>query len=302
MALSHRRDGKRVSDCLKPTAFDRYHPVVAAAFFACAIAYSMVAFHPACIVASLVAGFCYSAYVRGLHASLRTALWQVPLVAIVAVANPIFSASGSTELFRLGLRAVYLESVVYGACMGGMLVSMMLWFSNASHVLSSDKVMSLLGNALPTLALVLSMALRLVPRFVQRGAEIDLVQNACARVRPSTAKEKTASRIRMASVLMGWSMEDSLDVADAMRARGWGAAVRRTTYARHRFRSRDAVALATVLLLAGVCGAFAWSLCSQFSFYPRLSPSIAWWQVVFCFAFLCLPLFAQLGEEIRWMR
>lgn len=293
---------RRASGCPKSTAFDRYHPAIAAVFFACAIVYSMLAFHPACIAASLLAGFCYSVYVRGLHASLRTALWQVPLVVILAVANPIFSASGSTELFHVGLRAVYGESIVYGACMGGMLVSMMLWFSNASHVLSSDKVMFLLGNAMPTIALVLSMALRLVPRFVQRGAEIALVQNACARVRPLTAKEETASRVRMASVLMGWSMEDSLDVADAMRARGWGACVRRTTYARYRFRSRDAAALAVVLLLAGACAACGWQLCSQFSFYPRLSTQITWWQIVPCVAFLCLPLLAQAGEEIWWMR
>ena len=84
---------------------------------------------------------------------------------VVAAVNPLFSAMGSTELFRIGLRAVYLESLAYGLCMGMLLVSVVLWFSNASHVLTSDKVMGLFGNVAPVIALMLSMAARLVPRF-----------------------------------------------------------------------------------------------------------------------------------------
>ena len=63
--------------------------------------------------------------------------------------EPAVLASGSTELFRIGLRAFYLESFVYGACMGVMLASVLVLFSNAAQVLDSDKVMALFGGVAP---------------------------------------------------------------------------------------------------------------------------------------------------------
>ena len=133
----------------KPTAFDRYHPAVAFSYFACVLAFGMAAMQPVYLALSLAAALSYSIVLRGVRATLRTALWQMPLILVMAVANPLFSAMGSTELFRIGLRAFYLESLVFGACMGAMLACVLLWFSNASRVLSSDKVMALFGNAAP---------------------------------------------------------------------------------------------------------------------------------------------------------
>lgn len=87
------------------------------------------------------------------------------MILIVAVLNPLFSASGSTELFRIGMRAVYLESMVYGLCMGGLFVASVLWFEAAASMLEYDKVLALLGNAAPVIALMISMCMRLIPQF-----------------------------------------------------------------------------------------------------------------------------------------
>lgn len=287
---------------MKPTALDIYHPAVQGCYFAAVLVLGMAAFHPVCIALLLLSGFAYSTYLRGGRATAKSAVWQVPLVLIIAVLNPLFSASGSTELFRIGVRAVYLESLVYGLCMGALLVSVILWFSNASRVLTTDKVMALFGNSTPTVALMLSMAASLVPRFVRRGAEIDAVQRACSGARPRGVREQTASRIRLTSVLMGWSMEDSLETSDAMRARGWGASPKRTTYRRYHFRTRDAIVLAALALLVVVSAFLVWTACSQFSFYPKLSTLVFWWGYVPYAILLCLPLMLQAGEEIRWMR
>ncbi|MEF9876969.1 MAG: energy-coupling factor transporter transmembrane component T [Gordonibacter sp.] len=287
---------------MNPTAFDRYHPAVALLYFTAVLVFCMAAFQPVYLVLGAFAGFTYSAYLRGWRAALRSLTWQLPLLLIVTLANPLFSASGSTELFRLGLRAVYLESLAFGLCMGIMLVAAMLWFSNASQVLTSDKVMSLFGNVAPTLALVLSMTMRLVPQQVRRGSEIDAVQRATSAARPESIKEKGASRLRQVSVLMGWSMEDSLETADAMKARGWGARAKRTTYRRHRFRARDAAALAVIAVLVAANAFLAWTACSQFSFYPTMSACTVWWGYLPYLALLLLPLAAQVGEDIRWRR
>lgn len=315
------------------TVFDVFHPAIALAYFASMLVLCMAAMQPVCLILSLIGAAAYAALLRGWRASVRSAVWQAPLVVVLAVANPLFSASGSTELFHIGLRAVYLESLVYGLCMGLMLVTVLLAFSNASRVLTSDKVMELTGTAVPVIGLMLSMTARLVPQFVRRGADIASVHRACTATRAAgfgieddggyrsdrqkdrgasgggtrggsgrqaRSHGKIAGRLRQVSVLMGWSMEDSLETAAAMKARGWGAGVRRSVYARHRFKHADALALAVVLALGALAAASAWFACASFTFYPVISGFAPWWVYVPFALFALLPVAFEAGERARW--
>ena len=289
---------------MKRTAFDLFHPIVAFGYFAVMLVLCMTAMQPVYLAVSLASALAYGAVLRGWRATGRSLLWQLPLVAVVALANPLFSASGSTELFRIGLRAFYLESFVYGACMGVMLVSVLALFSNAAQVLDSDKVMALFGGVAPTVGLMLSMTARLVPQFVRRGNGIADVERACTAARPAEvpAGRLAALRgyLRRTSVLMGWSMEDSLETAGAMKARGWGAVARRTTYARYRFRRFDAAALACGGALALLAAAAAWAACAEFRFYPMIGGLAPWWSYLPYALFACLPLAITAKEHLRW--
>ena len=226
---------------MKRTAFDLFHPVVAFGYFAVMFALSMTAMQPVYLAISLASVLSYSAVLCGWRATGRSLLWQLPLVAVVALANPLFSASGS-------------------------------------QVLTSDKVMTLFGGVAPTIGLMLSMTARLVPQFVRRGNGIADVERACTAARPA---EEPAGKLavmrgylRRTSVLMGWGMEDSLETAGAMKARGWGAAARRTTYARYRFR--------------------------RFRFYPTIGGLAPWWNYLPYALFACLPLAITAKEHLRW--
>ncbi len=95
---------------------------------------------------------------------------------------------------------------------------------------------------------------------------------------------------------MGWAMEDSLEAADAMRARGWGAPARRTTYVRHRFTSRDATGLVLVAAFGALCIAVAWRS-SSFAFYPRLSPLGPWPSYVPYAAWMLVPAALHVYER-----
>lgn len=289
------------------TAFGIFHPAVALSYFTAALAFAMAAMQPVYLLISFAGALVYSVVLRGARAAVRSLVWQLPLVAVIALANPLFSASGSTELFRLGSRAFYLESFAFGACMGLMLATVFTLFSNASRVLGPDKVMALFGGVAPTIGLVLSMTARLVPQFVRRGADIGSVQRACTAARVANADGGAGGRrlrvrenLRLTSVLMGWSMEDSLETADAMKARGWGASPRRTTYARYRFRRADAVALACGGALALAAAASAWAACATFSFYPRIGGLAPWWSYLPYVLFAALPLMLEAKERLRW--
>lgn len=271
-----------------------------AAFFAAALVLTMAAVQPVLTAISLVAALACGMLLRGWRQTLRSLRWQAPLVLLVAATNPLFSASGSTELLRIGLRAICLESVCYGAVMGLMLAAVIAWFSNAACVLTSDKVMAVLGNRLPTVSLMVSMALRLVPRFVGRGREIATAHDACTVTRAGARDFK--ARVRQTSVLMEWSMEDSLETADAMRARGWQSGRPRTRYRRGRFTSHDAALSALLAALAVAAFAVAWVAASHYQFYPTMDPLRPWWGYAVYAAFLLFPLIAHGEEALRWTR
>lgn len=295
-------------------SFDTVHPLVLVAYVLVALVLTMAAFQPVIVGLALVSALALRVCLQGWRVVARALRWQVLLVVLIAVANPLFASVGSTELFRIGTHAVYLESLAYGLCMGVLLVAVMTQLTCASCVLTSDKIMAVLGNRLPTISLMMSMALRLVPRFTHRGREIALVQDVCTascgapqhRHRALScrvaARERVSRLARLTSVLMGWSMEDSLETADAMRARGWSSETRRTFYRRWRFGRADALALAVVLGLGMLCAVLAWAVASSYRFYPTMSALSLWWGYIPLAAFYALPLLVVLGDHLRWTR
>ena len=340
----------------------------------------MFSMHPLLIALSFAGGLAYGACVRGWRTAALSLRWQLPVVLVIGLVNPLFVSMGSTELFDLFGRPVYAESLLYGCAMAGLFVASAQWFGIGSAMLSYDKVLGLLGNVVPTVALMVSMTMRLVPRFVRQGRTIAAVQDValscmgfgCAPseggvsasgeagtsmpgasmpggARASMLEETVASasapgrgreparflrarrlsdrvtgrlsnrmpvrlsdrmpvrpsdrvtgRLRQSSVLMGWAMEDSLETADAMRARGWGARRQRTTYLPYRFTLRDAAVLLVLTVAAAVCIWASWTATNAYEFYPRLAPIRAWWGYVPYAVWMFLPAALHLYETRRF--
>ena len=280
-------------------AFSMSHPAVPALYIVLTLGLTMFSMQPVLILLSLAGGLAYGFATRGTARALGALRWQLPIILIITLVNPLFSASGSTEVFRIGMRAVYLESMVYGLCMGGLFVASVLWFEAAASMLEYDKVLALLGNAAPVIALMISMCMRLIPQFLRRGRTVLAVQDAID-VPGRAPADPVRSRLRASSVLMGWGMEDSLERADAMRSRGWGAATRRTTYARYRLRRSDVTALVGLALLGAAAVAVAWAATTQYSFYPQLSVPAPWPGYVVYATWMALPCMLHAIDEKRF--
>ena len=269
-------------------------------FLACAVVISMAAMQPVFVAVSFAGSVSCSAACRGLRATARSFAWIVPLVLVVTVANPLFSGSGITELMRIGPRAIYAESLVYGACSGGMLASVFLWFASYSSCMNSANSLALFGNVLPVVSLMVSQVMRLVPQFVSRGRSIAAAQGATSAAAARSKGQQAKGRFRIVSVLMGWGMEDGIERSDTMRARGYDCGVRRTTYTRYRFGRSDAAIMALVVALAATSGVSAVGACASFSFYPTLSGWVAWWSYVPYVALMALPPALRLKEWLLW--
>ena len=281
------------------SAFDRLHPVVPLLSLAAILVVTFISLNPTLIATSLVLAVCYSLLLHGPRRVMRGALWQLPVIILIAVINPFFSAQGSTLLATpVPGHPIFFESLIFGLCMGAMLIAVLLWFSCVSTVLGSDKVMCLASGRFPTLTLMLSMTLRLVPQLVQRGRLIAQTEGACTAAGGTGAGRKLSGRMRQVSVLMGWSMEDSLEMADARKVRGWGSG-KRTSYRRGRMRARDwcwVVAILALFVLTVVFYVFG----GRCSFYPVLDIPCPWW-LLFTFVLLCaLPVVGECVDRLSW--
>lgn len=280
--------------------FSTYHPAVAFVFLACVIVFSMAAMHPVYVVISFAGAFATSCVTRGFKHAARSLLWIVPMWLVVALANPLFSAMGSTEVLRFGLFAVYAESLLYGACAGGVLASVLLWFSSYAACMNSDNSLALFGNVAPVVTLMVTQVMRLVPQFLARGRAVAMAQDAVSAAAARTKGQKRADRFRVVSILMGWGMEDGLERSGAMRARGYDCGVRRTTFKRYRFGAADAAVVFVVAAFALANAVLVYVACSQYRFYPTASALIAWWGYIPYALMMLIPVALYVKEWWLW--
>lgn len=281
----------------RPIAFESCHAAVPTALFAGVVALSMLAVHPVLVAVSLAGALVFSLLARGAAATVRGLAWQLPLLALVCLANPLFSASGSTLLLKLGPRSVYLESLAYGATMGALMVAVVLWFEGAAAVLSQDRLLALAPRRARALPLLAGMVAQLVPQLLRRSRDVRAALAACTAAGPRPAAREAL--MRTSSLLLSWSLEESLERADSMRARGWESGRSRTCYRPERLRGRDVVALCGIAALLAAAVACAWLLCADWRFYPRMSGLGPWWAYVPAAALVCLPAAAELSARLR---
>lgn len=286
------------------TAFDAMHPAVPALYACITLGLTMAALHPVLVAISCAGAFAYIACVRGLRSAVCALRWQIPVMLVIALVNPLFVRMGSTVVLELFGRPVFLESLLYGLAMAGMFVASVQWFAACSHMLTHDKVLALFGSAAPVVALMISMTMRLVPRFLRQGRTIAAVQDVARSCFVADDRAglpaRVADRLRQSSVLMGWAMEDSLETADAMRARGWGARRRRTTYVPYRFTLCDAAAIVLLVLGGAAVAWVAWRVTAPFAFYPQMSPITLWWGYGAYAAWMLVPALLHIYETRRF--
>lgn len=287
-------------------AFSGFHPLVNFAFFLAAILCGMFFMHPVFLGISLVCSLAYSLYLGGRKSLKFSLLYMLPLLLLVAVLNPLLNHEGATILLYINDNPLTLEAILYGAASAVMFVSMLLWFSCYNAVMTSDKFLYLFGRVIPSLSLVLSMTLRLVPRL---RAQLRVISHAQKCVGRDASQGNVVRRVRNGGkilfILITWALENAVDTADSMRSRGFGLRGR-TAFSNYRFDARDRAAMGILAGLFAVvlAGLFAGQNTAVYFPLVTLPPLTPFSFVVYAaYAVLLLfPLIVNLQEAIVWRR
>ncbi len=277
--------------------FATYHPAVCMLFFLAAIGFSFSTQHPVYVVLSCVMSSAYLVYLRGWRPFLRTMGTCVPLVVFVGLLNSLFNAAGATILWQWGPFCVCVEGLCYGVAMGGMLTAVLLWFACYNEVMTEDKFTYLFGRRLPTVSLMVTMISRWTPRMVSRGRNIHDSQEALIGGYDQSRRGMLHRGVRMATVLVGLGMEDAIQTADSMSARGYGSATR-TSYARFRWHARERVVLGVFCALIAASATLLATDAGAFTFYPLVSPVEPSWGYATYALMLGMPFWVEL-ERLR---
>ena len=286
-------------------SFYHYHPTVNLLYFTLVITFSMLLTHPMAQIIALVCAITYAISIEGKKGVMFLLKFCLPMVLLTAFINPAFSHEGVTILYYFSNgNPLTLESILYGVGAGAMLVTVVLWFSSFSRVMTSDKFIYLFGKIIPALSLVLSMSLRFVPKFKKQTEIVVEAQRCIGRdISTGTLWERFKTAVLILSIMITWALENAIETADSMKSRGYGLRGR-TAFSIYRMDDRDKY----TLLWLGFCGLFltVGVMLSAFGF--RYFPSIRYaafdmTTIPFYTVYLGLcitPVVLNLTEERKW--
>ena len=215
--------------------------------------------------------------------------------------NPLFSHKGATLLFYLPWgNPVTKESLIYGGSLAIMVCGTLLWFSSMNEVITHDKLIEIIGRIFPHFALLLSMIFRFVPKYIRQVKKIHFAQKALGK-RKKGWRNQLKSGFEAFSITTTWALENSVDTADSMRARGYGVG-KRTTYHNYPFTLRDGMVFLWIALWTGVV-VFEKMYGNVGTVYYPFYRVKGQWFTYGAYALLCLtPILINLEEAYRWHR
>jgi len=288
-------------------AFSGYHPTVALLYFVCVLGFGTVLMHPASLGISLACALSYTLYLNGGRAVRLSVRFLLPMLVLTAAFGPLFNHQGGTILAYLPSgNPLTLESAVYGVAAASMLGGVILWCSCLNIVMTSDKLVYLFGRIIPALSLIFSMTLRFVPRFKAQLAVITAAQKGLGRdVSSGTLMQRARHGVRILSIMVTWALENAIETADSMRARGFGLPGR-TAFALYRLERRDARAL----LALALCAIYLLIGCLTGGLHFRYFPTVGGvWGGLYTASLLAaylaigaMPLILNAWEEIKWKK
>lgn len=280
-----------------------YHPIVSFTYFFIVIGMSMLYMHPVFVAISFISSILYS-YILNKKRTNQMLKFTMIMALFITIANGLFVHRGLTVLFYFRNNPITLESISYGLTSGIMMASIVIWFSCYNEIITSDKFLYIFGKTLPSIALMISMTIRLMPKLIEQTKIIANSQKTVGLdYSEGSMKMKIRSSMRILSILVTWALEDAVQTADSMKARGYGIKGR-SNFSIYRFIKRDIIMLSILsiiglFLFMGYINGYGTLL-----FYPTIENiGIDLLSIVIYLSFFIitiLPTLMEIVEAYKW--
>ena len=170
-------------------------------------------------------------------------------------------------------------------------------------IVSSDKVIYLLGRIWPRLSLFVSILLRFVPQIVVRFSRVNKAQTSIGRgVGQGNIFAKIRNAVRVTSIVITWTLENFVDSGLSMKSRGF-TLKGRSAYSLYRFDNRDRSVVITmffcltVIAMAIMLDQTKMLINPQIILYPITALS---WLFYGVYIFYCLlPMLLEICANLK---
>ena len=301
------------------TSFSRLHPLATVVLFGCEVVLAAFSFQPLCaLIAFVGAEACIVQLFDSKHA-VKQLVWYAPIIVLMTVINPFFSASGSTVLYSFGHTQLYAESFVYGATSGLVLVSTLSWLECLFVVVSPLELLQRSSVRFPGLRLVLSLSVQLMPQLLSDLTVAQQIQsaNTAAKACDSATQLPRQSRlpgqrrflsarkaiVQTASTINAVCMsalEKSISTFQSIVSRGWGMTGCRSRWNTQVLDAYDTLALLSFALLGVVAATSLYMLVQAWQFYPTMPAfQLSFWYMGLVL-FAALPVVFVRLDTVLW--
>lgn len=301
------------------TSFSRLHPLATIVLFGCEVVLAAFSFQPLCaLIAFVGAELCIVQLFDSKHA-VRQLVWYVPIIVLMTVINPFFSASGSTVLYSFGHTQLYAESLVYGATSGLVFVSTLSWLECLFVVVSPLELLQRSSVRFPGLQLVLSLSVQLMPQLLSDLTVAQQIQSANTAARACnsatqlprqscipgqrrflSARKAIGQTVSTINAVCMSALEKSIGTFQSIVSRGWGMTVRRSRWNTQVLDAYDTLALLSFALLGVVAATSLYMLVQAWQFYPTMPAfQLSFWYMGLVL-FAALPVVFVRLDTVLW--
>jgi len=287
-------------------AFSACHPAVNFTYILSVLTITITTLNPFIIGISCFISLIVWFIIKNEKKLLFHFITAIPIILFTMIIQPIFSNTGTTILFYINDKGITLEAFIYGMIVGIMLITVIQWIGCCTIFIDSEKLYFLFGKIAPVLGLTFSMILRFIPLLQSRYEEIYDAQAAMGR---HSADKKSLYRIKQflkeISILISWSLENSIETSKSMESRGYGLKGRKT-YHLYLLKKSD------IIIIAVQMAAFALSIWIIFTgkattyYMPTvILPKNLIWTAVVCLLLTLtglLPIWYEISARLKRIR
>lgn len=280
----------------------KWHPINSIIFFIIVLFYTMYATNLVITGISLLSSLIAFLLLHRGEKKRKILLFYLFVGIIIIVTNPLFGQNGETILFNIGKYKYTLESLIYGGYASMMIISILLWFGCYNKIITADKFLYLFGKVAPSTSITLTMGMRFIPEFLKRGKRIRQAQKNIG-ITSSDFKGKVVNASKQLSILVSASLENSMEVSNSMKARGYGL-TKRTNYSIYRFRYNDLFQLVIQILYMIIMIMSIIFKYTDYVYYPKLDKIDLGNERIILYIvtllFMLLPSIKEIWEDLKW--
>ncbi|PFN97770.1 cobalt transporter [Bacillus sp. AFS076308] len=284
--------------------FDRFHPLVTFLFYAGAVSLLILMLHPLFLISSIAVVILINLRHDRLNGLRRWWFFIITTFLLMVIMNPLFNERGRHLLVEIYEHRVTLEAVVYGGMNALSIIGIIALFVSYNIIMTPNKLLFIFAKVLPQFAVLLMLTLRFIPLMRRRLEEISLVQKSKGlSVSHGTWRARAKTGMLYVQTLLTFSLEEAIQTADSMKARGYGQGSR-SSYEYFKINKADIIAILYLLSLFGFIVIERFSGFGVLTVYPIMESwhlSLIDRAVFICYImFLSFPLLVEAGGMFRW--